>query len=195
MDGNGVSPERTSKPPDLPAADAGFWRDSDGKPLDARLINATMSLWPQMITYTKRRLGDSGAALGVAWKVVRAASKFIGNGRSDAVKDIPNYLFSAFIHEVNGLATQDLAIGQSDEEEELQRRPVDDSLESQILGRLEAQRILRSLGDYERNLIVMKIDQGYSWKEIGQLLGVSHKSARVQYCQTLQAIRKRFRKL
>jgi hypothetical protein len=195
MDGNGASSEQTPKHPDLPAADADFWRDSDGKPLDARLINATMSLWPQMIAYTKRRLGDSGAALGVAWKVVRAASKFIGNGKSDAVKDIPNYLFSAFIHEVNGLATQDLAVGQSDEEDGLQRMPVDDSSESQILGRLEAQRILRSLGDYERNLIVMKIDQGYSWKEIGQLLGVSHKSARVQYCQTLQAIRKRFRKL
>src|SRR5687767_15150683 len=142
MDGNGVSSEQTPKHPDLPATDADFWRDSDGKPVDARLINATMSLWPQMIAYTKRRLGDSGAALGVAWKVVRAASKFIGNGRSDAVKDIPNYLFSAFIHEVNGLATQDLAIGQSDEEEELQRRPAEDSLESHILGRLEAQRIL-----------------------------------------------------
>ena len=36
------------------------------------------------------------------------------------MKDIPNYLFSAFIHEVNELATQDLAVGQSDEEEELQ---------------------------------------------------------------------------
>ena len=110
------------------------------------------------------------------------------------MKDIPNYLFSAFIHEVNGLATQDLAVGQSDEDE-LQDRAVDHNLESQILLRLEAQKILRSLEDHERNLIVMKIDQGYSWKEIGQLLGVSHKSARVQYCQTLQAIRKRFRKL
>ena len=117
MDGNGISPERTPKPPALPAADTDFWQDSDGKPLDRRLIDATMSLWPQMITYTKRRLGDSGAALGVAWKVVRAASKFIGNGRRNAVKDIPNYLFSAFIHEVNGLATQDLAVGQSDEDE------------------------------------------------------------------------------
>ena len=194
MDGNGISPERTPKPPALPAADTDFWQDSDGKPLDRRLIDATMSLWPQMITYTKRRLGDSGAALGVAWKVVRAASKFIGNGRRNAVKDIPNYLFSAFIHEVNGLATQDLAVGQSDEDE-LQNRAVDHNLESQILLRLEAQKILRSLEDHERNLIVMKIDQGYSWKEIGQLLGVSHKSARVQYCQTLQAIRKRFRKL
>jgi hypothetical protein len=194
MDGSGVSPERTPNPPDLPPADTAFWQDSDGKPLDRRLIDATMSLWPQMITYTKRRLGDSGAALGVAWKVVRAASKSIGNGRTGTVKDIPSYLFSAFIHEVNGLATQDSAVGQSDEEE-LQNRPVDDNLESQILVRLEAQRILRSLEDYERNLIVMKIDQGYSWKEIGQLLGVSHKSARVQYCQTLQAIRKRFRKL
>ena len=111
------------------------------------------------------------------------------------MKDIPNYLFSAFIHEVNGLATQDLAVGQSDEDEGLQIRHVDDNLESQILVRLEAQRILRSLDDHERNLILMKVDQGYSWKEIGQLLGVSHKSARVQYCQTLQAIRKRFRKL
>jgi len=194
MDGNGISPERTPKPPALPAADTDFWQDSDGKPFDRLLIDATMSLWPQMITYTKRRLGDSGAALGVAWKVVRAASKFIGNGRRNAVKDIPNYLFSAFIHEVNGLATQDLAVGQSDEEE-LQDRAVDHNLESQILVRLEAQKILRSLEDHERNLIVMKIDQGYSWKEIGQLLGVSHKSARVQYCQTLQAIRKRFRKL
>ena len=70
MDGNGISPERTPKPPALPAADTDFWQDSDGKPLDRRLIDATMSLWPQMITYTKRRLGDSGAALGVAWKVV-----------------------------------------------------------------------------------------------------------------------------
>lgn len=192
MDGNGVSPERTSKPSDLPAADADFWRGSDGKPLDARLIDATMSLWPQMNAYTKRRLGDSGAALGVAWKVVRAASKFIGNGR-DAVKDIPNYLFSAFIHEVNLLATQDLAAGQSDEEE-LLSQPDDENLESRILRRLEAERILRSLDDHERNLIVMKIDQGYSWKEIGPLLGISHKTARVQYCRTLQAIRKKFRK-
>ncbi|MGH9961271.1 MAG: hypothetical protein ACREBC_29790, partial [Pyrinomonadaceae bacterium] len=67
MDGNGVSPGRTPKPPDLPAADADFWRDSDGKPVDTRLIDATMSLWPQMNTFTKRRLGDSGATLGVAW--------------------------------------------------------------------------------------------------------------------------------
>ncbi|MCI0628268.1 MAG: hypothetical protein L0387_42565 [Acidobacteria bacterium] len=194
MDSNSVSPGRTPKPPDLPAADADFWLDSDGRLLDPRLIDAAISLWPQMNAYTKRRLRDGGAALGAAWKVLQATSKVIRNGRRDAVKDIPNYLFSAFIHEVNGLATQDLAVGQSDEEE-FHSQPVDDNLESQILGWLEAQRILRSLDDYERNLIVMKIDQGYSWKEIGQLLGVSHKSARVQYCQTLQAIRKRFRKL
>ena len=193
MDGNGVSPGRTPKPPELPAADTDFWLDSEGRPLDAGLIDATISLWPQMNAYTKRRLGDSGPALGAAWKVVQAASKAIRNGKRDAVKAIPHYLFSAFIHEVNELATQDLAVGQS-EEDELHTQPDNENLERRILERLEGEKILRCLDDHERNLIVMKIDQGYSWKEIGQLLGISHKTARVQYCKTLQAIRKKFRK-
>lgn len=168
--------------------------DRLGREIEPAVLSVAQEIGPSAVRYAEKLLGDSALAITLFEEVAATVSQTrrekTARGKPD-VKDMRGYLFLAYIRRVR---------------REKRAEPVLNDPKTLDLAR-RAQYM--KMQDLERNLImaealatcdtvtqniVLRRLEGFSWKEIELLCGVSGHAARQRFSATIQRLRSIFQR-
>jgi hypothetical protein len=161
----------------------GAFDHETGVRLPRRLVEAARRIWPSVLAYTKRALGDTDMAAELLEQTVADA---VGAGldpSAPAVRNLPGYLFRSYIRHLRPERLRRKRRISMDCMPEPVQPPED--IERRIL----AEEIL-SMMEVDVLDLFLRRGCGFTWVEIGAQLGKDPHALESRYCYELQRIRR-----
>jgi DNA-directed RNA polymerase specialized sigma24 family protein len=162
--------------------------DPLGRTIEPAVLDAAEEIGKRAIHYAEKLVGDPALATNLLEEAAAAVSRVLRSQQAHHnihVHDLRAYLFRAFIRRVNRLSRRQLAVAD--------RTPTP-SRSSSVSGDLESQiligEFLTRCDPVTRDMFCRR-SQGFSWKEIGKVYGISAHAAESRFSQTLQRVRTR----
>ena len=166
--------------------------DRLGRRISPSVVEAAEEIGRRATEHAEKLLIDPAVAASLLEEAAATVSRAIETKRhstQNAVRDLPSYLFRAFIRRVNRTRKRQLII-----DDTVCARSVAShnstnpqvSLDMKIL----VDELLTRCDPVTRDMFYRRI-QGFSWKEIGLSYGISNHAAESRFSQALQQIRKR----
>ena len=162
--------------------------DRFGRPIDPSVLDAAESIGQRAIAYADRLVIDPAVATNLLEESAAAVSRVLRTKQpqNDApIRDFQAYLFRAFIRRINKINRKTPMPGNLDRSKMFDF-PVSEDFERRIL----VDEFLRRCDSVTRDMFYRRI-QGFSWKEISKLYGISAHAAESRFSQALQRVRKK----
>ena len=166
--------------------------DLSGREIHPTVLSAACRIAPKAIPYAERLLGDPAVAVNLFEQAAASVSEAIKTKQANGsvVRDLGAYLFRAYIRLVSEAKRRDAALQEA----------LDAQAENQIwhrdLVRAEAALLLDEImGTCDRltREVAFRRLEGLSWKEIGELYGLSGHAAEARFSKALDRARKRLK--
>lgn len=165
--------------------------DRLGRDIDSAVLAAAEEVFPRALEHGLKLLSDSAVVANALEEVSAVVSRVLraGNSPSDAnaVKNLPGYVFRAFVRHVNRLKRRQLVLVESNGDGPPHRwaDPSRD-LEMKIL----VDECLAECDFVARDMFWRRV-QGFSWAETGKLHGLSGHAAEVRFRHALRRAQSR----
>ena len=165
--------------------------DRDGRQIDPAVLAAAETVFPRALEYGTNLLGDTAVVANALEEVAATVSQLIARrdppGEPAPIRNLPGYVFRAFVRQVNRLKSKELAVldaaiaGQT-----LAQRLADPSrqLEMKVL----VKECLAQFDFTERDMCWRRLE-GFTWDEIGPVHGLSGHAAEVRFRNAVRAIK------
>jgi hypothetical protein len=165
--------------------------DRHGRRIDPAVLAAAESVFPRALEHGVNLLGDSAVVVNTLEEVAATVSELIARrdplGEPAPIRNLPGYIFRAFVREVNRLKNKELAVldaaiaGQT-----LAQRLADPSrqLEMKVL----VDECLAQFDFTERDMCWRRLE-GFTWDEIGPVHGLSGHAAEVRFRNAVRAVK------
>ena len=193
----------------MPAPEPGpEWALSGAKPrldpaTESELSKAARSAWPKALAHVRQvqardPFDDDGILVAEVWEsVLQSVSKTLDrmNGRRGEIKDLEAYLLGSFYHRLGRALKKEerreemIHLVSSAQELELlgkTSRGVQDDLE----GKVHAREILDRMDEWSRRVWIAR-EYGYTWKQIGDVLGAPGDSVMLRFRRRMKILRER----
>jgi len=165
--------------------------DRLGRQIDPAVLAAAETVFPRALEYGTNLLGDPAVVANTLEEVAATVSQLIARrdppGEPAPIRNLPGYVFRAFVREVNRLKNKELAV-----------------LDAAIAGHTLAQRLADPARQLEMKLLVdeclAQFDfterdmcwrrlEGFTWDEIGPVHGLSGHAAEVRFRNAVRAVK------
>ena len=165
--------------------------DRHGRQIDPAVLAAAETVFPRALEYGSNLLGDPAVVANTLEEVAATVSQLIARrdppGEPAPIRNLPGYVFRAFVRQVNRLKSKELAVldaaiaGQT-----LAQRLADPSrqLEMKIL----VDECLAQFDFTERDMCWRRLE-GFTWDEIGPVHGLSGHAAEVRFRNAVRAVK------
>src|SRR6266478_2592748 len=165
--------------------------DRHGRRIDSAVLAAAESVFPRALEYGTNLLCDSAVVTNTLEEVAATVSQLIARrdppGEPAPIRNLPGYVFRAFVRQVNRLKSKELAVldaaiaGQT-----LAQRLADPSrqLEMKVL----VDECLTKFDFTERDMCWRRLE-GFTWDEIGPVHGLSGHAAEVRFRNAVRAVK------
>ncbi|MCI0621606.1 MAG: hypothetical protein L0387_08045 [Acidobacteria bacterium] len=166
--------------------------DRLGREIDPAVLAAADEIGPRALQYGERLLRDTALAttlLEEAAATVSRAIKLRGDGGAGGVRNLQAYVFRAFVRRVNKARRRDLLLlnhGGSNPRGHHNPLVLGDEIELRVL----VGEFLARCDAVTRDMFYRRM-QGFSWKEIAHVHGISAHAAESKFSQALQRVRKK----
>jgi RNA polymerase sigma factor (sigma-70 family) len=168
---------------------------------DTELISAATRLWPSVQAHARRELANRNSNDGVAlatevWEgVLQSVAKTLRrrNGKGSGIVDLDAYLFGAFHHRFNRALKKERR-----RQETIELVPSTRDLEQLPMARdansprdmeqsLQVKEIVENMDDWTRRAWIAK-QYGYTWREIGEYVGLDGQTAKTRFHNALRKL-------
>ena len=170
---------------------------------ESELSKAARSAWPKALAHVRQvqardSFDDDGIVVAEVWEsVLQSVSKTLDrmNGRRGEIKDLEAYLLGSFYHRLGRALKKEerreemIHFVSSAQELELlgkTSRGVQDDIE----GRVHAREILDRMDEWSRKVWIAR-EYGYTWKQIGDVLGTPGDSVMLRFRRRMKILRER----
>jgi DNA-directed RNA polymerase specialized sigma24 family protein len=165
--------------------------DRLGRQIDPAVLAAAETVFPRALEYGTNLLGDPAVVANTLEEVAATVSQLIARrdppGEPAPIRNLPGYVFRAFVRQVNRLRSKELAVldaaiaGQT-----LAQRLPDPSrqLEMKVL----VDECLAQFDFTERDMCWRRLE-GFTWDEIGPVHGLSGHAAEVRFRNAVRAVK------
>jgi hypothetical protein len=165
--------------------------DRHGRQIDPTVLAAAETIFPKALDYGQSLLGDlaviANALEEVAANVSQRMARRDSSGEPEAIRNLPGYVFRAFVREVNRLKNKELAVlDAAVEGQTLAQRLADPArqLEMKVL----VKECLARFDFTERDMCWRRLE-GFTWDEIGPVHGLSAHAAEVRFRNAVRAVK------
>jgi hypothetical protein len=165
--------------------------DRHGREIDPAVLAAAESVFPRALEYGVNLLGDPAVVANTLEEVAGTVSQLIARrdppGEPAPIRNLPGYVFRAFVRQVNRLKTKELAVldaaiaGQT-----LAQRSADPSRQLEM--KLLVDECLAQFDFTERDMCWRRLE-GFTWDEIGPVHGLSGHAAEVRFRNAVRAVK------
>jgi DNA-directed RNA polymerase specialized sigma24 family protein len=170
---------------------------------ESELSKAARSAWPKALAHVRQvqsrnPFDDDGILVAEVWEsVLQSVSKTLDrmNGKRGEIGDLEAYLLGSFYHRLRRALKNErrreemIHLVSSAQELELldkTSRVVQDDIE----GKVHAQEILDRMDEWSRKVWIAR-EYGYTWKHIGDLLGIPGDSVMLRFRRRMKILRDR----
>lgn len=159
--------------------------DRFGREIDPAVLKAAEQLGQRVFGYGERMVGDPAVVADLLEESGAAVSRILRRNQESptAIRDLHAYLFRVFIRRVNRILRRRPELGNSDLALSVDFRA---SLENKLI----IDEFLRSCDPITREMLYRRIE-GFSWKEIGKIYGISAHATESRCGQAFQRVRKK----
>jgi DNA-directed RNA polymerase specialized sigma24 family protein len=163
--------------------------DRLGRPISPVVLNAAEEIGRRAIEHAEKLLIDPAVAAGLLEEAAATVSRALTSKKHCAqsdVRDLPSYLFRAFIRRVDRIKKKQLTQVDDVPVPTFGSRNSTDpqaAVEMKIL----VDELLTRCDAVTREMFYRRI-QGFSWEEIGRSYGISDHAARSRFSQALRRI-------
>ena len=163
-------------------------RDSQGRPIDPRVVQVSEQLWPWAHWHVHQKLHDSASAAQLVEGVALRVSSRLRNEPSVS-QNLEGYFLTAFRNRVSRQVLKENRIKYEGLLRELERnhRLTGPDWEAVIEWELCLQIVVGLLHDQPRRMLNYRI-LGFTWSEIGRALRISGKQARSRFYYALDKL-------
>jgi len=172
-----------------------FWVnavDRSGRSIDPAVLAAAEEVAPRALQYGQRLLLDPALAATLLEESAATVSRAVGlkgNASSDGVRNLQAYIFRTFVRRVNKTRRRDILLSnQGALNPSVQSNPVDLSEDVEL--KVLVNEFLARCDPVTRDMFYRRI-QGFSWKEIAHVHGISAHAAESKFSQALRRVRKK----
>lgn len=166
--------------------------DRLGRGIDPIVLAATEEIAPGALQYGERLLRDNALAatlLEEAAATVSRAVRLKGNASSDGIRNLQAYIFRTFVRRVNKARRRDIILSnQGTSTPSVHSNPVDRSEDIEL--NVLVNEFLAKCDPVTRDMFYRRM-QGFSWKEIARVYGISTHAAESKFSQALRRVRKK----
>jgi len=167
--------------------------DRFGRHIDSAVLSAAKEIGPRAVAYAEKVLADPALAISFFEQAAAAVSEALEAKKSSGapvVKNLPAYLFRAFIRIVGQVRRKNAIL-----EESVRTYAVTEDWRGEA-SRAEASvlvdEVIETCDRASREVVVLRLE-GFSWKEIGEHLGISSHAAEARFSKALDHARKMFK--
>jgi len=170
---------------------------------ESELSKAARSAWPKALAHVRQvqsrdPFDDDGILVAEVWEsVLQSVSKTLDrmNGRRGEIGDLEAYLLGSFYHRLGRALKKEerreetIHLVSSAQELELldkTSRGVQDDIE----GKVHAREILDRMDEWSRRVWIAR-EYGYTWKQIGDVLGTPGDSVMLRFRRRMKILRER----
>jgi len=170
---------------------------------ESELSKAARSAWPKALAHVRQvqardPFDDDGILVAEVWEsVLQSVSGTLDrmNGRRGEIGDLEAYLLGSFYHRLGRALKKEerregtIHLVSSAQELELldkTSRGVQDDIE----GKVHAQEILDRMDEWSRKVWIAR-EYGYTWKQIGDVLGTPGDSVMLRFRRRMKILRER----
>jgi DNA-directed RNA polymerase specialized sigma24 family protein len=170
---------------------------------EGELSKAARSAWPKALAHVRQVQGrdpfdDDGILVAEVWEsVLQSVSGTLDrmNGRRGEIGDLEAYLLGSFYHRLGRALKKEerreetIHLVSSAQELELldkTSRGVQDDIE----GKVHAREILDRMDEWSRKVWIAR-EYGYTWKQIGDVLGTPGDSVMLRFRRRMKILRER----
>lgn len=165
--------------------------DRHGRQIDPVVLAAAETVFARALEYGTNLLGDTAVVTNALEEIAATVSQLIARrdppGDPEPIRNLPGYIFRAFVREVNRLKNKELAV-----------------LDAAIAGHTLAQRLADPARQLEMKLLVdeclAEFDfverdmcwrrlEGFTWDEIGPVHGLSGHAAEVRFRNAVRTVK------
>lgn len=165
--------------------------DRHGRQIDPAVLAAAETVFARALEYGTNMLGDTAVVTNALEEIAATVSQLIARrdppGDPEPIRNLPGYIFRAFVREVNRLKNKELAV-----------------LDAAIAGHTLAERLADPARQLEMKLLVdeclAQFDfverdmcwrrlEGFTWDEIGPVHGLSGHAAEVRFRNAVRAVK------
>jgi RNA polymerase sigma factor (sigma-70 family) len=159
--------------------------DRLGREINPAVLKVAEQLRKRLFGYGERTLGDPAVVANLLEESSAAVSRVLRRSRegSTKIRDLHAYLFRVFIRRINRVLRQQTKLKDWDLASSVDYR---ESLEEKLI----LDEFLRMCDPVTRQMLYRRIE-GFSWKEIGRLYGVSAHTAESRCSQAIQRVRRK----
>jgi DNA-directed RNA polymerase specialized sigma24 family protein len=161
--------------------------DRLGRTIDPEVLAAAEEIFPRALEHGLKLLGDSAVIANALEEVAAAVTRVVSRtpqGDPAAIKNLPGYVFRAFVRHVNRLRRKQLVLVSSNGDGQASTpRWADPSrdFETKIL----VDECLAQCDFVTQDMFWRRM-QGFSWAEIGKIHGLSGHAAEVRFRHALR---------
>ena len=166
--------------------------DRLGRPISAHVLKAAEEIGRRAIEHAAKLSIDPAVAATLLEEAAATVSRAIGSKSHfthNAVRDLPSYLFRAFIRRVNRTKKRQIV-----EEDAVRLLSLAADISTDAQAELEMKilvdEVLTRCDPMTREMFYRRI-QGFSWKEIASSYGISKHAAESRFGQALRKIAKK----
>ena len=165
--------------------------DRHGRQIDPAVLAAAEAVFPRALEHGVNLLGDAAVVANTLEEVAATVSQLIARrdppGEPAPIRNLPGYVFRAFVRQVNRLKSKELAV-----------------LDAAIAGQTLAQRLADPSRQLEMKVLVdeclAQFDftardmcwrrlEGFTWDEIGPVHALSGHAAEVRFRNAVRAVK------
>ena len=165
--------------------------DRDGRQIDPAVLAAAETVFPRALEYGTNLLGDPAVVANTLEEVAATVSQLVARrdppGEPAPIRNLPGYVFRAFVRQVNRLKSKELAV-----------------LDAAIAGQTLAQRLADPSRQLEMKILLDECSaqfdfterdmcwrrlEGFTWEEIGPVHGLSGHAAEVRFRNAVRAVK------
>src|SRR5579864_3215505 len=160
---------------------------------ESELSKAARSAWPKALAHVRQvqsrnPFDDDGILVAEVWEsVLQSVSRTLDrmNGNRSEIGDLEAYLLGSFYHRLRRALKKEqrreemIHLVSSAQELELLDK-TSHGVQDDIEGKVHAQEILDRMDDWSRKVWIAR-EYGYTWKQIGDLLGIPGDSAMLRF--------------
>ena len=166
--------------------------DSLGRSISPAVLDAAEEIGRRAIEHAEKHLLDPAVAADLLEEAAATVSRAIDKKdhcTKNPIRDLPSYLFRAFIRLVNKTKKRQLSC-----EDTIHIPSVGSHNATDPRAELELKifigQVLTTCDPMIRDMFYRRL-QGFSWKEIGLFYGISKDDAKSRFCQALHKMRDR----
>ena len=166
---------------------------------ESELLKAARSAWPKVLARVQQeqshnRIDDDGILATEVWEaVLQSVSKTLErtNGRHGKIRDLEGYLLGTFNHRFKQCRQETIHLVSSLQELEELVGTSQAEREFDIESDLHAQEIFQRMDAWSRKIWAARDLCGYSWNEIGHVLGIPGLHVMLHFRRRMSVLRER----